>query len=459
MGNCNVIGPNKVMVVNGGPCSNSKKIIVGARGGCAWSWWFCSHVTKLPLNMITLYPKCSDVETKQGVALTVSGVAQVMVDTMVHIEDKGSSHPIVDEDGEVISNQPQDRDVSLMRALEQFSGKTQNQVENTILQTLEGHLRAILGTLTVEQIYTEREAFSARVRATAAADLANMGLKIVSFVIRDIKDEVNYLDSKGQAEVADAIKNADIGRAECDRDAAVVEAKCNAAKESVLFEAKTAIANSERDFKSKQAVFDQEVNARLAEAKMAYSLQAAKVQQKIRMEEVEIEVVERRKQIEIQEQEVLRREKELVAQENRPAEADRFKIETIAEGDSAVTIMEAEAEAESIKLMGRADASRILAVGEAEAEAMRVKAKAFAQYGDAAKLQMILDILPNIAKEIAAPLARVDDIVLLSGENDSGVSGQVGKLMSTLPPVVEAVSGVKLDQALAGRRVDPKTQK
>lgn len=150
-------------------------------------------------------------------------------------------------------------------------------------------------------------------------------------------------------------------------------------------------------------------------------------------------------QIEIESEEVLRKDKELIGTVNRPAEANRFKVETLAEGAKEAKINTARGEAEAIKLIGSAEASTTLAIGEAEAEAMKVKAEAFKTYGDAAITEMILNVLPLVAKEAAKPLENVADIVLLSG-GDDGVTSEITKLMSTLPPVVQAVSGVDLKQ-------------
>merc|ERR1712137_289349 len=143
-----------------------------------------------------------------------------------------------------------------------------------------------------------------------------------------------------------------------------------------------------RAFKLQKANFDKEVNTAKAEAQLAYELQAAKIQQRIRNEEIQITVVERRKQIEIEEQEIMRREKELTATVKLPAEAESFKVETVAQGQRSQVVEKARADAEKIKLIGAAEATAIENVGRAEAEAMRLKASAYKQYGDAAVLAL-----------------------------------------------------------------------
>merc|ERR1712200_307934 len=185
-------------------------------------------------------------------------------------------------------------------------------------------------------------------------------------------------------------------------------------------------------------------NTAKAEAQLAYELQAAKIQQRIRQEEIQIQVVERRKQIEIEEQEI--KGKELIATVKLPAEAEGYKVQTIAEGQRTKTVEAARADGEKIRLIGAAEARATEAVGRAEAERMRMKASAYKQYGDAAILSLVLEALPQIAAEVSAPLAKTDQIVLIGGGNNT--THEVNKLMGTLPPAIQALTGVDLTGAL-----------
>merc|ERR1712117_674172 len=333
---------------------------------------------------MTLNPVCENVETAQGVPLTVTGVAQVKI----------MKNPEL-----------------LHTASEQFLGKKEHEIKSTVLQTLEGHLRAILGTLTVEEVYKDRDQFASLVREAAAPDVGRMGIEILSFTIKDVYDNVTYLQSLGKAQTAAVKRDAEIGVAQANRDAGIREAEC--AK---------------------------------AEAQLAYELQAAKIQQKIRNEEIQIQVVERRKQIEIEEQEIRRKEKELIATVKLPAEAEAYKVQTVAEGQRTKTVEAARADGEKIRLIGAADARATEAVGRAEAERMRMKASAYKQYGDAAILSLVLEALPQIAAEVSAPLAKTDQIVLIGGGNNT--THEVNKLMGTLPPAIQALTGVDLTGAL-----------
>merc|ERR1719445_2784797 len=357
---------------------------------------------------MTLNPVCDNVETKQGVPLTVTGVAQVKI--MKNPELLGI-------------------------AAEQFLGKREEEITDTILQTLEGHLRAILGTLTVEEVYKDRDQFANLVREIAAPDVGRMGIEILSFTIKDVYDNVDYLASLGKTQTA-VVK----------RDAGIREAECEKSAMDIKYSTDTKIEDNSRAFKLQKANFDKEVNSAKAEAQLAYELQAAKIQQKIRNEEIQIQVVERRKQIEIEEQEIKRKEKELTATVKLPAEAEAYKVQTVAEGNRTKVVESAKAEGEKIRLIGAADARAVEAVGRAEAESMRMKASAYKQYGDAAVMSLVLEALPSIAAEVAAPLSRTDEIVLIGGNNNT--TNEVNKLVGTLPPAIQALTGVDITGAL-----------
>merc|ERR1712110_207443 len=362
---------------------------------------------------MTLNPVCDNVETKQGVPLTVTGVAQVKIMK----EDK-----------------------FLEIAAEQFLGKKEDEITETILQTLGGHLRAILGTLTVEEVYKDRDQFAALVREIAKPDVGKMGIEILSFTIKDVYDNVDYLASLGKSQTAAVKRDAEIGVAQANRDAGIREAECEKSAMDIKYSTDTKIEDNSRAFKLQKANFDKEVNTAKAEAQLAYELQAAKIQQRIRNEEIQIQVVERRKQIEIEEQEIKRKEKELMATVKLPAEAESFKVQTVAEGMRTKTIETAKAEGEKIRLIGGAEAKAVEAVGRAEAEKMRMKASAYKQYGDAAILSLVLEALPQIAAEVSAPLAKTDEIVMISGQDRTAM--EVSKLCGSLPPAISALTGV-----------------
>ncbi|XP_010141197.1 PREDICTED: flotillin-2, partial [Buceros rhinoceros silvestris] len=340
-------------------------------GGWAWAWWCITDTQRLSLEVMTILCRCENIETSEGVPLYVTGVAQVKIMTEKEL---------------------------LAVACEQFLGKNVQDVKNVILQTLEGHLRSILGTLTVEQIYQDRDQFAKLVREVAAPDVGRMGIEILSFTIKDVYDKVDYLSSLGKTQTAAVRRDADIGVAEAERDAGIREAECKKEMMDVKFLADTKIADSKRAFELQKAAFSEEVNMKTAEAQLAYELQSARdarEQQKIRQEEIEIEVVQRKKQIDVEEKEIIRMEKELIATVKRPAEAEAYRMQQIAEGEKVKQVLLAQAEAEKIRKLGEAEAFVIEATGKAEAERMKLKAEALKQYGEAAQLALVLDALPE----------------------------------------------------------------
>jgi len=417
MGNIHTCGPNECIVISGGCFGSTGKNMV--TGSWAWAWWLVTDVQRMSLEVMTLNPMCDNVETKQGVPLTVTGVAQVKI--------------MKDEALQTI-------------AAEQFLGKKEDEIVDTILQTLEGHLRAILGTLTVEEVYKDRDQFATLVREIASPDVGRMGIEILSFTIKDVYDNVEYLASLGKTQTAAVKRDAEIGVAQANRDAGIREAECEKSAMDIKYSTDTKIEDNSRGFKLQKANFDSEVNTAKAEAQLAYELQAAKIQQRIRNEEIQIQVVERRKQIEIEEQEIKRKEKELISTVRLPAEAEAYKVQTVAEGTRTKTVEAARADGEKIRLIGGAEAKAVEAVGRAEAESMRMKASAYKQYGDAAIMSLVLEALPQIAAEVAAPLAKTDEIVLIGGSDRT--TDEINKLVGSLPPAIQALTGVDLTGAL-----------
>jgi flotillin len=311
------------------------------------------------------------------------------------------------------------------------------------------------------------------VQEVSALDMQNMGLIIVSFTIKNIHDAQGYLDALGQARIAEVKRDAAIGQANAQRDANIQSARARQEGETAKLEAETKIAESQKNFAVQKAAYDTEVNRKKAEAELAYTLQQNISNQKVKEEEVQIFVVEKRKQIEVQEQEVARRERELEATVRKPAEAEQYRLRTLAEARKYTIETEAQgqaaaarnlgvgeadankarglAEADVIKAKGLTQAEVIQAQGLAEAEATSKKAAAWEQYTQAAILQQLLDKLPELAGAVAQPLAKTDRIVVISGGGDgqSGtgaakVTRDVTETVAQIPAVIEALTGLDL---------------
>jgi len=433
------VGPNHVMIISGRRhkvrAKDGSADVTGYRirkGGGAFIFPLLERVDVLSLEVMTLDITTPEVYTKPGVPLVVDGVAQVKI--------KGD-------------------EASIRTAAEQFLGKTVEQIQEVARQTVEGHLRAIIGTLTVEEIYRNRDQFASSVQEVAVSDMANMGLQIVSFTLRDIRDGHGYLDALGKPRTAEVKRDATIAQAEADRDATIKSAQARQAGETAKFQAETLIAQAQRDFQSNKAQFDAAVNLKRAEADLSYDIQRNRTSQELKKEEVQIEIVAKEQQIVVQEREIQRREKELEATVKRQADADRYRVETeaaaqrqrseqVAKGEAEARRQKGMAEADVIRATGTSEAEIIALKGSSEAEAMRKKADSFKEYNQAAVLQILVAALPEIAKAIAEPLSKTDRITLVStGGDGTGVSkltGDIAKSMAELPAIVESLSGIEL---------------
>jgi flotillin len=449
------VGPNQVLVISGrkhrmvDPDGTARDIgfrIV--KGGGVFVWPVYEKVDILSLELLTIDVQTPEVYTSKGVPVKVDGVAQIKV--------KGD-------------------DISIATAAEQFLSKGTEDIKNIAMQTLEGHLRAILGTMTVEEIYQNRDAFASKVQEVAAGDMANMGLGIVSFTIRDIRDSQGYLDALGKPRIAQVKRDAVIAQAEADRDSMIRSAQATQAGQEAKFVADTKIAEAQRDYQSNVAQYQATVNQKKAEADLAYDLQKYKTGQLVKAEEVQVTIVEKQKQIELQQQEILRKQRELEANVQKPADAERYKVETLANakkfqleteaagaasatkatGFASADVAKATgiAEAEANKARGLAEAAIIEAQGKATAEAMRVKADSFKQYNEAAVIEMIIRILPEVAGKISEPLSKTEKMIIINSGNGVGggaskLTGDVTQIVAQLPPIIESLTGIKFEKLL-----------
>jgi len=449
------VGPNQVLVVSGrkhryadpdgAEHARGFRIV---KGGGTFVYPVVEKVDILSLELLTIDVQTPEVYTSKGVPVKVDGVAQIKV--------KGD-------------------DISIATAAEQFLSKGVDEIKNIAMQTLEGHLRAILGTMTVEEIYQNRDAFASKVQEVAAGDMANMGLGIVSFTIRDIRDTQGYLDALGKPRIAQVKRDAQIAQAEADRDAQIRSAAATQAGQEAKFAADSKIAEAQRDYQSNVATYQAAVNQKKAEADLAYDLQKYKTGQLVKAEEVQVQIIEKQKQIELQQQEILRKQRQLEADVQKPADAERYKVEALAnakkfqlETEAAGAAAAAKqtgfataevnkatglAEADANKARGLAEAAIIEAQGKASAEATRLKAQAFQLYNEAAVIELLVKVLPEIAGKISEPLAKTEKMVIINSGNGVGggaskITGDITQIIAQLPPVLESLTGVRFEKLL-----------
>src|SRR5690349_8435872 len=386
-------GPHEALVVYG---FRGTRVVKG-HGTVTFPMVESLHQLSLELMSFDVAP-VQDLYTKQGVAVTVEAVAQIKVKSDLE---------------------------SVQTASEQFLTKTPDQRESLIRLVMEGHLRGIIGQLTVEQIVKEPEMVADRMRSTCADDMNKMGLEVVSFTIKEVRDKNEYIVNMGRPDVARIKRDADVAAAEADRDTAIKRAnaqresaiaKAQADQERVLAEtvSQAKQAEAQRDLDIKRANYVETVKKQQAQADKAYEIQTNVMQQQVVAEAVRVQQVEREQQIKVQEAEIARREKELIATVLKQAEIEKQRIAVLAEAERSRLSMEAEGFAAATRLKGEADADIIFKKGDAEARAMNVKAEAFQEYNQAAVIDKLLTSLPEIMQAIAAPLNKVDKITIVS---------------------------------------------
>jgi flotillin len=378
-----------------------------------------------------------DLYTKQGVAVTVEAVAQIKVKSDTE---------------------------SILTASEQFLTKSDDERQGLIRLVMEGHLRGIIGQLTVEEIVKQPEMVGDRMRSTCASDMNKMGLEVISFTIKEVRDKNEYISNMGKPDVARIRRDADVATAEADRDTAIKRAlaqreaavaKAQADQERVMAETLSLAkqAEAQRDLEVKKAQYLEVTKRQQAQADKAYDIQSNVMQQQVVAEQVKVQQVEKEQQVKVQEAEIARREKELIATVLKQAEIERQRIETLAAAERQRLMVEAEGRASSIRAQGEAEAEIIFKKGEAEAKAMNVKAEAYQEYNQAAVVDKLLTGLPDVVKALASPLSNVDRITVVStGNGDAAglnkITGDLTKMAAQVPALFETLTGMSVGDLL-----------
>jgi flotillin len=457
------VGPNQALIVSS---HNKVEVVTGGSR-------FVNHLTtrwqelSLELMSFDVAPP-QDLYTTQGVAVNVEAVTQIKVRS----------------DAE-----------SVRTAAEQFLSKRDEERDNLIRLVMEGHLRGIVGQLTVEELVKDPENVGAKMLKTVTPDMEKMGLQVISFTIKDVRDKNDYITNMGRPQIVEIRKAADIASALAARDTQIMQA--NASREAAV--AKSAAdqervkaeteslalqADSKRNLSMKQAAVDAEVKKQQAVADKAYDIQSNITQQQVVAEAIKVTEIEKQSQIKVQQAEIQRRELELQATVQKGAEAESRRIEIQAEADrrrveiqagaerqrlileaqgraeaSKAIQAQGEAEAGVIKAKGLAEADVIRAKGEAEADAMRVKAAAFRDYNQAAVLDKLLTGMPEIVRAIAEPLSKVDKVTIIStgsdGANNGGIganrlTGDIVNMVAQVPALFELLSGTRIGDLFNG---------
>lgn len=456
------VGPNRALIVYG---RGGTKVVVGG-GAVVMPLFQSSQEFSLELLSFDIVPR-ADLYTSQGIPVKIEAVTQLKVENE---EEK------------------------IRRAANQFLSKRQEEREGIIRQVMEGHLRGIVGQLTVEQLVKAPEMVSQRMRDTVAADLDKLGLEVVSFTIKDVNDDSGYIQNMSRPIIAANKRAADIADAEALRDVAIrqsetqreaAQARAKAEQETAVSQSQAAgtRAEAQRDLDLKQAEFKKSTAAAQAEAEMAGEIAKAQAQRALVDQQSAVELLRAQRQQQVQEAEAQRKAAELVAEVQRPAEAQANATKVKADGDAAATRARAQAEAEQIRLRGQADAEvqavhvratgeaeaqRVAMVGKAEAEsiearglaeasALEARTTALNKQGEPAIIQQALIVLPEIAERLGQAYAKVGTVTYLGGDGDGGVAGKMARdVMGMMPAVngmLESVTGINLGRLIA-RRLD-----
>lgn len=449
------VSPDEAMIVTGSFLGNKNALIDESgrrikivRGGGAFILPIFQKAEFLSLLSHKLDVSTPEVYTEQGVP--------VMTDAVAIIKIGGSVEDVA-------------------TAAEQFMGKPTEALKSEAQEVLEGHLRSILGSMTVEEVYRNRDKFAQEVQGVAAKDLKKMGLQIVSFTIKDVRDKHGYLDSLGKPRIAAVKRDAEIAEAEAVRDARIQ--KANAEEQGMKAELlrDTNIAEAAKEKELKTAAFKKDQDMAKAEADQAYHIQEARSKQSVVEEQMKVELVRKEREIDLEGKEILRREKQYDAEVKKKADADRYAVEQAAEAEKARRLREADAlqytieaearaKAEQKRLeglaiadaeraKGTADAEVIRLRGLAEAEAKQKLAEAFEKFGEAAILDIIVKMLPELAGKVAEPIGSIDKLTVVDtghGEGAARISNYVTSLMATAPEMLKSVSGIDVDQLVKG---------
>ncbi len=439
------VGPDVAMIVTGAGLGNRNVVADQAgnkvkivRGGGAYVMPVFQRSEFISLHTHKLEVATSEVVyTSQGVPILVAGVAIVKVGSTV--ED-------------------------IATAAEQFLRKAPEAMEAEAREVLEGHLRAILGSMTVEEAYRNRDKFAQEVQNVTAIDLKKMGLQIVAFTIKDVRDPAGYLEALGRPRVAVVKREADIAEANAMRDARVQKALAEEEGMRAELERDAKVAEANKSKELLIAGFKKDQDQAKAEADQAYAIQEARSKQMAVEELMKVELVRKQREIDLESLEISRREKQFDAEVKKRADAERYATEQAAEAAKARVMREADAlkyrieaeaaaNAEQQRLEGAAQAEVIRMKGLAEAEAKEKIAEAFRRYGDAAVLDIIARMLPELAGRVAEPIGRIDKLTVVDTGNGSGamrLSNYVTELMATAPEMLKSAAGVDLN-ALVSR--------
>jgi flotillin len=426
------VSPNEVLIVSGGRKRvitepDGTKRTIGYRahiGGGTLVLPFIESAETLPIEVISVNVKISEVLTKEGIPITAEGTAQVKI---------------------------QNDDHSIRLAAEQFLGLGSEGIREVAKTVLEGQMRAVIGSISIEDIYKSREQFQTNVEKGTKEYFINMGLVMISFALQEISDTQGYLDALAKPRIAQVKRDAIIAQAEADKEAQIKSSQAKKEGDIAKLRAEAEIAGVAWDNEAKKADSQTHVNKRKAQADLAYEIERSIITQSLKKEEFKIKMIEKEEAIKVEQLEIQRKEKELEANIKKPADARKYQVIAESEAESFRLEQEAKGQSEAKKLMSNVEAEKIKLEGAAEAEAMLKKAEAFEKYNQAAIYQMVIDKLPELARAVSEPLSKIEKIVLIGGDGKLGsdkITGQITNVLAQLPELIQTTTGIDIKKII-----------
>ncbi len=424
--------PDTAYIISG---LGKKRILIGKAG---WRIPFFERVDKLSLKVMQVDVKTSEaVPTNEFINVTVDGVANIKV----------SSNPEL-----------------LKRAAEALLGMNQEELIRLVIQVLEGNMREIVGSVGLKEMVQDRQGVAKKITENVVPDMEKLGIEVVNFNIQNFKDGAGTIENMGIDNVEQIRKNAQIAKANAQRDIAIATAHAQEEANAIKVEADKKIAEQNAALAVQQAEMQVKADTKKAEADAAYSIQQESQRKTIEITKANADIARREKEAELAEKEIALRERKLDAEVRKQADAMKYQAEKQAEADLIrrqkdaeakmyEAIKEAEAkkaEAEALRYAMEQEAAGIKAKGLAEAEAIEKKAEAQKKMGEASVIEMYLNALPDVVKNAAAPLAQTDKIVMYGDGNATKVVRDVMSSASQIIDGMKESTGIDLNALLSG---------
>ena len=424
--------PDTAYIISG---LRKRRILIGKAG---FRVPFFERVDKLSLKVMQVDVKTSEaVPTNEFINVTVDGVANIKI----------SSKPEL-----------------LERSAEALLGKTHQELTALVTQVLEGNMREIVGSVGLKEMVQDRQGVAKKITENVVPDMEKLGIEVVNFNIQNFKDAAGTIENMGIDNVEQIRKNAQIAKANAQRDIAIATSNAQQEANAVKVEAEKKIAEQDADLAVQQAQMKVLADTKRAEADAAYSIQQENQRKTIEIAKTNADIARREKEAELKEKEIAIKERELDAEIKKQADAMKYQSEKQAEAalikrqreadaKAYEAIKEAEArraEAEALRFAMEQEAEGIRAKGLAEAEAIEKKAEAQKKMGEASVLEMYLTALPEVVKNAATPLAQTDKIVMYGDGNSTKLVSDVMNSTSQIMEGMKESTGIDLSSLLAG---------